>query len=148
MGDYECRPALHHDIERKADSVFGCGVERGRGFIEDEQGGISRNSAGEGEQLTLPDAQTAAALAQASAIAAPPSTASAKPPYQRAHEAGRSRVIQSGAHSAAGAMVCVPKPPVPLRQARRLVLTYQKHEPGARPLQSRPVQAELHALTQ
>ena len=59
MGDYECRPALHHDIERKADSVFGCGVECGRGFIEDEYRGIFQEGARNCKALTFAARQSA-----------------------------------------------------------------------------------------
>src|SRR5215471_21814235 len=63
MRDDERGPAFHHLIERAHDFRFGIGVERARGFIENENRRVFEKRAGNTQALTLTTWERAATFA-------------------------------------------------------------------------------------
>ena len=54
MGDDEGGAALTQGVERLLDFAFGVGVQRGGGFIENQDGRVLEQGAGDGDALALP----------------------------------------------------------------------------------------------
>ena len=63
MRDDERRPALTELGQRFLDQLLGGGVERGGGFVEDQDRRVLEEDARDGEALLLPAAELDAALA-------------------------------------------------------------------------------------
>ena len=64
MGHHEGGLALEHGRERLLDQAFGLGVDGARRFVEDDDGRIFQDDAGEGQELLLPCGESGAALLQ------------------------------------------------------------------------------------
>jgi len=63
VGDDECCSALHELCEASLDESFAFGVEVAGGFVEDEDGGVGEDGAGDGDALFLSAGEADAALA-------------------------------------------------------------------------------------
>src|SRR5579875_2652825 len=69
MGDDEDGAALHEGGERLLDEALGFGIEVGGGFVEDEDGRVFEQGAGDGNALALAAAELEAAFADDGPIA-------------------------------------------------------------------------------
>ena len=67
--DHEARSSLHEPQHRILDVPLGSGVDAARRLIEDQDARIGNHCAGDGDQLPLPLAQVAAALADLRLVA-------------------------------------------------------------------------------
>ena len=63
MGDEDGGAALHGFAEAGEDLLFGVGVYAGQGVVEDQDGGIAEDGAGDGGALLLAAGESDAALA-------------------------------------------------------------------------------------
>ncbi len=55
VGDDETRAVFQQFLERLLNDELAIRINRGGGLVEDENGGISQDRAGEGDQLALPN---------------------------------------------------------------------------------------------
>ena len=69
MRDYEARPAAHHLIEGRLNERFVLGVERARGFVQNEDARIFEQHARDREPLAFAAGELVAALAHDRRIA-------------------------------------------------------------------------------
>ena len=53
VSDHENRPSLHDGIHALLDEFLGSAVNRGSGFVQNENGGVRASRPGDGYQLTL-----------------------------------------------------------------------------------------------
>src|SRR5580704_13681516 len=63
VGDEDARAAGDHAGESEADAMFGVGVDRTRGLVEDEEFGRVGEGAGEADELLLAGGEGGATLA-------------------------------------------------------------------------------------
>src|SRR5262245_45577675 len=68
MRDDEGGPVAGERVEGVEQGRFGLGIERAGRLVEDENGGVLQQGAGDGETLTLADRERRAALADNSAV--------------------------------------------------------------------------------
>ena len=66
MRDDERRASLHQERERLLDAALGVGIERGRGFVEDQDRSVLEEGAGDRDALTLAAGKAPAPLADLS----------------------------------------------------------------------------------
>ena len=69
MREDQRRAALHQPIERLLDDRLVLGVDRGERLVEDQDGGVAEQRAGDGDALALATGQPDAALAHHRLIA-------------------------------------------------------------------------------
>ena len=69
MRYHEGSTSLQQFVEGLLDELLGAGVDAGSRLIKDEDAGISEDSAGDGDQLTLPLREQAATLADFGLVA-------------------------------------------------------------------------------
>lgn len=60
----DARAPLHQSFERLLNEAFGFGIERGGGFVENENAGIFKDDAGDGDALPLTAGELHTALAE------------------------------------------------------------------------------------
>ena len=68
VGDGDSGSALHEGVESLLDGEFAFGVEGGGGFVEDEDGGVAEECAGDGDALSLAAGEVEAAVADGGVV--------------------------------------------------------------------------------
>ncbi len=69
VGDDDGGAALHQAFQGLLDEQLGLGIDRGGGFIQDQDGSVLEHGAGDGEALLLPAGELDAALADEGVVA-------------------------------------------------------------------------------